>query len=148
MNGVNKVILVGNIGQIQDARYTQQGMAIVSFSLAVNSSRKVQDQWQDETEWINCTAFDKTANYINDNLGKGVHVFIEGKMKTNTYEKNGQKMYSTKVIVHRIQRMSKKEDGQQQPQRNQRPPQKQKIDDYNIGDLGSPDLDAPLSPGD
>ena len=98
-NSLNKVILIGRIGQDPEQRQTSNGMAIVNFSLATTDSRKVGEQYQDTTEWHKCVAFGKTAEFITNYSGKGRLVSVEGKLKTSNWEKDGVKHYKTEILV-------------------------------------------------
>jgi single-strand DNA-binding protein len=75
--GVNKVILLGNLGKDPEVKYTQSGMAVANFSLATSSSVKDKDgNWQDKTEWHNIKAFGRTAEIAGEYLKKGRTVYI------------------------------------------------------------------------
>ena len=112
---VNKVIILGNIGKDIELKRTANGKAIVSFS--VGCSNKWTDkngQKHEETEWVNCTAWEKTAEMIAQYFSKGSEIFIEGKLKTDVKDDNGTKTYYTKVIVESFSFTGgSKRDGQQ-----------------------------------
>jgi single-strand DNA-binding protein len=104
--GINKVILVGNLGGDPEIRYSGGGSAIASFSVATSESwtDKQTGQKQERTEWHSLTAFGKTAEIIGEYAKKGRQVYIEGRLKTDKYTgKDGVERYSTKVIVEVFQ---------------------------------------------
>ena len=102
---VNKVILVGNLGKDPELRYTQTGSAVANFSLATS------EQWndregkrQERTEWHNIVVWGKQAEHCGQYLSKGRQVFIEGSIRTRSYDdKSGNKRYITEIVAQRIQ---------------------------------------------
>ena len=121
-NGVNKVILIGNLGKDPEVIFTPAGLAICKISLATTESRKVNDQWQDETEWHKVTLFGHDANSVGDHCRKGSQIYVEGKVRYDSYEKDGIKRHTTEVIVRKLQRLSKSMSDQQpvQPQQSEK----------------------------
>lgn len=104
--GVNKVILVGNVGKDPEIRATQGGMNVASFTLATSDRTKGQDgQWTDRTEWHNLVAFQRTAEIVRDYVKKGSQVYVEGKIQTRSWDdkESGQKKYRTEIIVNDLQ---------------------------------------------
>ncbi len=104
--GVNKVILVGNVGKDPEIRATQGGMNIATFSLATTDRTKGQDgQWTDKTEWHNLVAFQRTAEIVRDYVKKGSQVYVEGKIQTRSWDdkESGQKKYKTEILVNDLQ---------------------------------------------
>lgn len=111
--GVNKVILVGNLGADPEVRYTPSGLAIATLSIATTSSTKDRQtgQWTEETEWHRVTLFDKTAETAKQYLRKGSQVFIEGRIKTEKWQdKNGVDRYTTKIIASEMQMLGGRGD--------------------------------------
>jgi single-strand DNA-binding protein len=101
--GVNKVILLGNLGKDPEVKYTQSGMAIARFSLATTERAKDKDgNWQDKTEWHNLVAFGRTAEVAGEYLKKGRTIYIEGALRSSSWDdkETGQKKYKTEVIVN------------------------------------------------
>ena len=101
--GVNKVILLGNVGKDPEIRSTAGGMTVASFSLATADRQKDQQgNWQDKTEWHNLVAFGRTAEIIRDYVKKGTQLFVEGKIQTRSWDDkdSGQKKYRTEIIVN------------------------------------------------
>jgi len=105
MAGVNKVILVGNLGKDPELRYTPGGQAVATFSLATTERRTDKNcQRQEKTEWHNIVAFGKTAELINQYLKKGRSCYLEGKIQTRSWDdKDGVKKYKTEIVVNVVQ---------------------------------------------
>ena len=111
---VNKVLLLGNVGKDPDMKTTQGGSVIANFSLATSDRRKdAQGNWQDNVEWHNLVAFQKTAEIIRDYVFKGSKIFIEGKIQTRSWDdkQSGEKKYRTEIIVNEISLLSGKDEG-------------------------------------
>ena len=103
--GVNKVILLGNLGKDPEVKYTPSGMAIANFSLATSSSVKDKDgNWQDKTEWHNIKAFGRTAEIAGEYLKKGRTVYLEGRIHYDSWDdkETGQKKYMTQILVNEL----------------------------------------------
>jgi single-strand DNA-binding protein len=104
MAGVNKVILVGNLGRDPEVKYAQSGMAICKISVAVGERIKDGDEWKEHTEWFRVTLFGKTAENAGQYLQKGRSVYVEGRLKTEKYkDKEGVEKTSTEVIASMVQ---------------------------------------------
>ena len=102
--GVNKVILVGNLGNDPDVKYTQGGMAITTISLATTSVRKDRDgNNQEKTEWHRVKLFGKLGEIAGEYLKKGRSVYIEGRIEYGSYEKDGVKHYTTDIVADEMQ---------------------------------------------
>jgi single-strand DNA-binding protein len=101
--GVNKVILVGNLGKDPELKYTPSGTPVAKFSLATGDRFKDKDgNWQDRTEWHNITAWSRTAEIAGEYLKKGSRVYIEGSLRTHSWDDktSGQKKYMTEIVVN------------------------------------------------
>jgi len=100
MSGVNKVILLGNLGRDPEIRNLESGAKLASFSLATNRTFKGQDGKRvDETEWHNIVLWGNLAELAEKFLAKGRQVFIEGRIRTRQWEdKEGQKRYTTEIV--------------------------------------------------
>ena len=112
--GVNKVILLGNLGKDPEVKYTQSGMAIARFSLATTERAKDKDgNWQDKTEWHNLVAFGRTAEVAGEYLKKGRTIYIEGALRTSSWDdkESGQKKYKTEVIINDLVMVGGQRDG-------------------------------------
>ena len=104
MAGVNKVIIVGNLGRDPELRYTQSGQPVCN--LAVATSRRYTNRNQEaveETEWHRVVVWGKQAEHCNNYLSKGRQVYVEGRLKTSSYDRDGQRHYSTDVIAEPVQ---------------------------------------------
>lgn len=101
---INKVILIGNLTKAVEIRYTQTGIAIANFTLAIK-----RDNGKDETDFISCIAYNKTAELVSKYLDKGSKISIEGRIQTGSYEnKEGKKIYTTDVIVDKVEFLNSK----------------------------------------
>jgi single-strand DNA-binding protein len=111
--GINKVILVGNLGADPETRYTPSGTAITEIRVATSESWKDKQtgEQQERTEWHRVTFFGKLAEIAAEYLKKGAQVYIEGKIKTEEYEKDGAKRYSTKIIADEMQMLGGRQEG-------------------------------------
>ena len=103
--GINKVILVGNLGADPDVRYSANGNAITKLRIATSDQWKDKQsgEMQERTEWHRVTAFGRLAEIMGEYLKKGSQVYIEGRLQTSTYEKEGQTHYSTDIIANDMQ---------------------------------------------
>lgn len=98
MAGINKVILVGNLGKDPEVRALSNGSKIAKFSLATNENYRTKDgNWNERTEWHNITCWRNLAERAENTLNKGSQIYVEGKLRTNSYEKDGQTRYITEV---------------------------------------------------
>jgi len=105
MAGVNKVILIGNLGKDPELRYTPGGQAVGSFSLATSEKWRDKDgNPQDKTEWHNIVVWGRQAEIAKEYLAKGRQVYIEGRIQTRSWEdKDGNKRYTTEIVAQRLQ---------------------------------------------
>ncbi len=105
MRGVNKVILIGNLGRDPEIRYTTSGQAVANFTLATTEIRTNKDGKKDEfTEWHRIVAWGRLAEICGEYLSKGKTVYIEGALRTRSWEdKEGKKRWTTEVIVQNMQ---------------------------------------------
>lgn len=136
MAGVNKVIVMGNLGKDPELSYTQGGMAVCKFSIATSKRKK---DGTDVTSWHKCTAFGRTAEIITQYVGKGSQLYVEGELSYGQYEKDGIVRYTTDIIVNEISFVGAAKGGQQQnhdnqmgqpPQQNNYQPQQQQQQQY------------------
>lgn len=118
--GINKVILVGNLGNDPETKYTQGGMAVTSISLATTSVRKDKDgNAQERTEWHRVKFFGKLAEIAGEYLGKGSQVYVEGSIRYDKYtDKEGVEKYTTDIIADEMQMLGGRGDGDSKPARN------------------------------
>ena len=112
--GVNKVLLLGNVGKDPEIRATAGGMTIATFSLATADRAKGTDgQWTDKTEWHNLVAFQRTAEIVRDYVKKGTQLFIEGKIQTRSWDDktSGEKKYKTEILVNELSLLGGRGEG-------------------------------------
>lgn len=103
MKGLNKVQLIGNLGIDPEIRVTPDGKQVASFRMAVNRSfRNREGDSIEDTQWFNIEAWSGLATVIGDHLNTGDRVYIEGRLKTEAYEKDGETKYFTKVVVQEM----------------------------------------------
>lgn len=104
---MNKVLLVGNLVKDVEVRYTTNESAVARFTIAINRETKNKDGNYD-ADYINCVSFGERAKSLSDYLKKGSKVSVEGRIQTGSYEKDGKKVYTTDVIVEKIQFLDSK----------------------------------------
>ena len=102
---VNKVILIGFLGQAPEVRFSQQGKPVGSFSVAVNESWKnLQGARQERVEWLRIVCFGRLAEVCGEYLAKGRHVYIEGRLQTRKWEdRGGEKRTTIEVVANQMQ---------------------------------------------
>jgi single-strand DNA-binding protein len=104
MASYNRVVLLGNLTRDIELRYLQSGMAVTDIGLAVNDRRKSQSgEWVEETTFVDVTLWGRTAEVAGEYLSKGSPVLIEGRLKLDTWEKDGQKHSKLRVVGERMQ---------------------------------------------
>jgi len=102
-DGLNQVMLLGNLGQDPELKVTQEGKSILKLRLATSSGYlDKQGQRVERTEWHSVTVFEKRAEGLAKILHKGSKLFVKGEIRTSSYEKNGEKRYSTEVVAQDI----------------------------------------------
>ena len=111
MASYNRVVLVGNLTRDPELRYIPSGTAVSDIGLAVNDRVKKGDQWVDETTFVDITLWGRTAEIANEYLSKGSPVLIEGRLKLDRWEKDGQKHSKLKVVGERLQMLGGREAG-------------------------------------
>jgi single-strand DNA-binding protein len=102
--GLNKVMLIGNLGRDPEMRYTPSGKPVTSFSLASSRSWVSSDgERREETEWFNVVAWGNLAEICNQHLARGQQVYIEGRLQTRSWEdNNGQRHFRTEVVANEM----------------------------------------------
>ncbi len=147
--GINKVILIGNLGGDPELRYTGGGTAVCNFTVATNESYKDKDgNMVEKTEWHRVVAWGRLAEICGEYLKKGRQVFIEGSLQTDKWEdKDGNTRYTTEVKAREMQMLGSREGGgggdyeeSQQPQRQAQPAAQGAGDGASFG----PDDDLPF----
>ena len=111
MSGINKVILIGNLGQDPETRNLPSGIPVSNISIATSKSWKDKEtgQKKEQTEWHRCVAFNRLAEVINEYLRKGSKVYIEGELRTRQWERDGQKHYTTEVNIRELLMLDSRE---------------------------------------
>lgn len=100
---LNKVMLIGNLGKDPELKHTPSGVAVATFSIATSDTWKDKDgNAQEKTEWHNIVAWRKLAEICGEYLKKGKKVYIEGKLQTRNYEKDGVKRYVTEIVADQL----------------------------------------------
>lgn len=101
MAGLNKVMLIGNLGKDPEMRYTANGKAVTTFSLAVSRNFKGPDgDRREDTEWFNIVTWEKLAETVSQFLTKGRRAYVEGRLQTRSWDdQDGQKHYRTEVVA-------------------------------------------------
>ena len=104
MASLNKVMLIGNLGKDPEMRYTANGKAVTTFTLACNRTYNSPDgERREETDWVDIVAWEKTAELCSQFLQKGRQAYVEGRLHTRSYEgQDGQKRYRTEVIASNV----------------------------------------------
>jgi single-strand DNA-binding protein len=110
MASLNKVMIIGNLGRDPEVSYTPSGMAITKFSVATTDARvdRNTNERTERTEWHRITVFGKTAENCGRFLAKGSQVYVEGRLQTSSYEKDGITRYSTDIIGNQVTFLSKR----------------------------------------
>lgn len=104
MASFNRVILMGNLTRDVELRYTQSGLAVTDIGLAVNDRRKNQaGEWVEEATFVDITLWGRTAEIASEYLSKGAPAFIEGRLKLDSWESDGQKKSRLRVVGERLQ---------------------------------------------
>ena len=112
MASVNKVILVGNLGRDPEVRYMPNGEAVANFSIATTENWKDKSGVkQEKTEWHNIVMYRKLAEIAGEYLKKGRPVYVEGRLQTRKWEKDGVTRYSTEIIADSMQMLGGKDSG-------------------------------------
>ena len=102
--GLNKALIIGNLGRDPEVRYIPSGQAVANFTIATNE--RYQDksgEWNEKTEWHRIVTFGKQAETVGQYLSKGDRVFVEGRLQTRSWEgKDGQKRYTTEIVANNM----------------------------------------------
>jgi len=108
---INKVILVGNLGQDPELKYTQSGIAVATLSVATNRAwRDKDDNWQDETEWHRVIVWAQAAERCSTSFSKGNKVYVEGRLQTRKWQdQNGNDRYTTEIVSNVLKNLTPKE---------------------------------------
>ncbi len=115
--GVNKVILVGNLGNDPETRYMPDGNAVTNITVATSINWKDRDsgEQKERTEWHRVVFFRRLAEIAGEYLKKGSKVYVEGSLRTNQWEKEGQKHYTTEIVASEMQMLDSRGGGGAMP---------------------------------
>ena len=145
MASFNRVVLVGNLTRDPELRYISTGAAVSDIGLAINDRVKRNDQWIEETTFVDITLWGRTAEVANQYLSKGSPVLIEGRLKLEQWEKDGQKRSKLKVIGERMQMLGGRDGGSRgSGGQTQAAPQSESYDDYQAAPAAPPQDDIPF----
>jgi single-strand DNA-binding protein len=100
---INHVVLVGRLTRDAELKYTANGMAVCKFSIAVNRSRKNGDQWVEEVSYFDITLWGRSGEALNQYLVKGKQVGIDGELRQNRWEQDGQKRSKVEIVANNLQ---------------------------------------------
>tara|TARA_R100000808_G_C2150233_1_gene158904 strand:- start:2199 stop:2648 length:450 start_codon:yes stop_codon:yes gene_type:complete len=110
--GVNRVHLIGNVGQDIELRQTNGGTSVANIRLAMTERVKSGDRWEEQTEWIDVVVFGHNAESCSKFLRKGSTCFVEGRLSTRSWEDNqGNKRNKTEIVARNVQFLDKREAG-------------------------------------
>jgi single-strand DNA-binding protein len=111
--GINKVILVGNVGQDPETRYMPNGGAVTNISLATSETWKDKNtgEQQERTEWHRVVFYQRLAEIVAEYVRKGSKIYVEGRLQTRSWEQDGVKRYSTEIIANDMQMLDSRSSG-------------------------------------
>ncbi len=115
MASYNRVVLVGNLTRDIELKYIPSGTAVAEMGLAINDRVKKGDQWVDETVFVDVTLWGRTAEVANEYLSKGSPCLIEGRLKLDTWEKDGQKRSKLRVVADKLQLLGGRDGHKSEP---------------------------------
>ena len=116
MNGINKAILIGNLGGKPEFRLTPQGTPVANFSLATSETRGRESEREERTEWHRIVLWDKLAEIARDHLDTGDRVYIEGRLQTREWEdKEGRKRWTTEVVGREMRMLGGRAQDTEEP---------------------------------
>ncbi|MDR0639207.1 MAG: single-stranded DNA-binding protein [Spirochaetaceae bacterium] len=103
MTDLNRVVLIGRLTRDAETKFVQNGQAVCKFSLAVNRKRKVGDQWEDEVSFFDAVLWGRQAETLSQYLIKGKQIALDGELKQDRWEQDGQKRSKVEIVVNNIQ---------------------------------------------
>lgn len=114
MKSVNKAMILGNLTRDPELRYTPSGVAVANMSVATNRAYKTKDseEWKEVAEFHNIVFFGKTAELISQLCNKGNRIYLEGRLQTRSWEKDGVKRYSTEIVAEDFVLLTPKPKGE------------------------------------
>jgi single-strand DNA-binding protein len=103
MTDLNRVVLVGRLTRDAEMKFTPSGLAVSKFSIAVNRNRKVGDQWEEEASFFDATLWGRSAESLSQYLVKGKQIALDGELRQDRWEQDGQKRSKVEIVVNNLQ---------------------------------------------
>jgi len=143
-SGINKVIIVGNLGQDPEIKYTAGGAAVTTLNVATSDSWKDKDSGMDQerTEWHRVVLWRRLAEIAGEYLKKGSKVYIEGQLQTRKWEQEGQTRYTTEIIARDMQFLDSR--GSSNASSTQKNPEMNDQSEADVPDSAIEDEDIPF----
>ena len=133
MNGINKAILIGNLGGDPEFRVTPQGTSVANFSLATSETRGRDEGREERTEWHRIVLWEKLAEIARDHLSTGDRIYIEGRLQTREWtDKNGGKRWTTEVVGRELRMLCGRAQENESPPNDEEPPEPPKVVDDDL----------------
>ena len=133
MNGINKAILIGNLGGDPEFRVTPQGTSVANFSLATSETRGRDEGREERTEWHRIVLWEKLAEIARDHLSTGDRIYIEGRLQTREWtDKNGGKRWTTEVVGRELRMLGGRAQENESPPNGEEPPEPPKVVDDDL----------------
>ena len=133
MNGINKAILIGNLGGDPEFRVTPQGTSVANFSLATSETRGRDEGREERTEWHRIVLWEKLAEIARDHLSTGDRIYIEGRLQTREWtDKNGGKRWTTEVVGRELRMLGGRAQENESPPNDEEPPEPPKVVDDDL----------------
>lgn len=145
--GINKVILVGNVGQDPETRYMPNGNAVTNISLATSETWKDKNtgEQQERTEWHRVTFYQRLAEIVAEYVKKGSKLYVEGRLQTRSWEQDGVKRYATDIIANEMQMLDSRGSGDNYSSAQTSPPPRNETQTQQAPeDMDSFDDDIPF----
>ncbi len=150
MSSVNKVILIGNVGNDPEVRYLDRGVAIATFNLATTERGYIMQngtQVPDVTEWHSVVLWRNLAEWAQQNVRKSMKLYVEGKLKTRTWEKDGQIRRKTEVIAENVQILYRPEQYRNNAQRDEAQNANDEASEQAANEAQMPEMQEPKRGG-
>jgi single-strand DNA-binding protein len=147
MAGVNKVIIIGNLGRDPEIKYTQSNVPVANFSVATTESwkDKTSGEWQEKTEWHRIVAWRHLAERAEKYLRKGKQVYVEGRIETRKWTgQDGNDRYTTEIIANQMMLLGRRDDNEQGGSYGGGGGKQEKA--AGGGGFSAPPMDAPATP--
>lgn len=133
--GINKVVLLGTVGVDPDARATASGDAVTNISVATSESWGKDGEQQERTEWHKVVFFGRLAEIVRDYVRKGSKIYVEGKLQTNEWERDGVKRYTTEIVASEMQMLDKKNHERSGKASDKNSKETQSLDNFEDDDI-------------